>query len=687
MRKTAFSAIYATTVLLGVGCNQNPFPENSNLQSEKPPPQKPVEAPFSIVVPDLIEFKEGRKAEISIAARVPAPGRPIVNFVGLPSAAAYDPVRSVIVWAPDYAVVERAANDNIGSKVIPVKILLRSSDDTVTTYQRDVIFMVHDSPRPIQFSGLADSTLIEGQAFSAVIDVVDPDEKSQTAATAYGLMCKGAPAGTTITQDPTNPHRFRVQYTPLYSDVKINDYYDGGDRAHFRNVPVEFVAIAPGGKSFTQRVTWRLQDSRQLPRISGPNIVTQGPEVNFIVRAEDPNGEVPPVAELISDGAALGIRSIARQTTAGSPVRAPSTAAMIEWRNIPQTAFGRDHTIQIRFCVNRAGTTEVDYCDVQNVRVQLQTTVHPAPTIDRTRWPLGVTRRLRANETRSVAIPVPATDGTAPVVQIFPEHMRGQITWADGGLTLSPQTVGFKQFDLVATSAFGVTQKESFVYDVLPATWSKTLILAESMRTGEIGVVLQAFPGAQVIDPRSDEVSDRTLALRENLYVGTTALSDANSVARVELIASKIKNVILSSPLLKLFTGALKEELDEQRVSLRFRLQELMAPVPLDTLQAEVELGSVVASPVGVIKLAGTTTTESASPLSVQLSVGSRCVQEISAQSPSSATRVPLVVSCDRRRTDGGRLIVAGLEWAEWSPQNATDAELPVEWLRGLVGP
>jgi hypothetical protein len=94
--------------------------------------------------------------------------------------------------------------------------------------------------------------------------------------------------------------------------------------------------------------------------VAGPTDITQKGNVDFMLMAEDLNGEFTPQWFVTHPG--YGTVTINTQAVTGSGGR-PKSMGIVNWSNIPADKLGSTVSMQIRACVNSI------YCTTQTVRV------------------------------------------------------------------------------------------------------------------------------------------------------------------------------------------------------------------------------------------------------------------------------------------------------------------------------
>ncbi len=363
----------------------------------------------------------------------------------------------------------------------------------------------------------------------------------------------------------------------------------------------------------------------------------------------------------------------------------PVTIGTIRWNQIPADKVGTTQKLRFRVCVNRYRWAK-DHCTYPEVTVKFDVEQKPAPLIDRTAWPLAQLRYVRQNETFNIALRV--TDGEAggptPTVTVFPAAMQQEVKWVNHKLVIEPKVAGIRQFNVVATSAFGVVQAESFIYEVLPWSWSKVLVLGESPSDAEVKKTMELFDDAALANPAIQTLDEKLLALRTTLVVGTKSLSDRTLIAEVEKAAAKIPNVILMTPVLELLEGSLKTELASLKLLLDKRFLDLSGmPGALKDFEVRLDPQSGLTIPSNTIRLGEKLTAESKSPMTLKIDTGSNCKARLNLTHAQLAT--PLLAAATCKRSNGGSLLISGFEWGDLET-SLPDAKIAKKWLSEVVG-
>ena len=671
MKRKIHTSLFLTSTMLFAGCNQQPFPKVGGdiiPQEEKPNPVAPA---YSIELNSIVSCSEGKECVTPMVGHVPNSGTPELSFESLPDGAVYDATEGTIRYTPGFEVVDVAKDPTQTVKSVIATAILHNQGDNVTTYRKQFTFEVRNTVRPVTISAnnLA-PRVTEGKKFSQVITLASEDFPNGP----FYLNFQNQPQGLTFTADANDPHRFTLDYTPAYDVVTTSDPMDGG---HFTKVfDMSVLVTTPGGQSTSQTLSWTVVDDRRSPHVSAPTEISQGPLVNFTIRAEDPNGERAPTIQVDTNVPFGKLTAEKIETNPGVPgVSLPSTVFNVHWEDIPYDKIGQAQTIAALIC-GPSTTYRDSVCVKSTTQVHILGNTHPVPTINRNRWPVAKTIYFRKGSPTTAELAIAdAEDRRFPVnVEILPEAMKSVVKYSNGQLEIKAATEGVQQFTVRATSQFQQSAVESFTFEALPSDWSDTVIL-----TG--GTISKEITELRDLTKRGDllsavfQVNERNLQLRSNLIVTTSALADKDSLPFIEKAASMVKNVIIISPL-----GANSSALTGEFTGLGgIVANRLSDAVGAYTLAVDARSGLTPPSlPLG---LKGNTTSESDRPQSFEAGSGRKCKRLFSLQ--KAATDTSVGVRC--QRTSGGVLSVIGFEFSDLVLTNA-DRSVVGNWLMTLSG-
>lgn len=677
MRKFEIYAIAVASLVAvggGLGCNADPYPETGVITDRQIVPRV-VEAPYSVSIGDWIEFAEGKTGRIQFEAKVPAPGVPKVRIEGLPSGATFDSKSLKVEWTPD----SHAGNDlvvpTLGYRTYRVQVFVTSSESPVTSLERSVTFFVRDTPGDLNVVAKDSSPSLPENKTTYLSFSVESSDYPQGP---FVLVSQGFPFTPKIEQDKQDPSRYTVSYAPGLDEVKVFDSWDSKSKI----VKGEFVAFAPNGKVSVLPVEWKILDSPQRPVIYLPSSVMDGPNVAFSFSAEDLNGEKAPVVD-------WELRPpFGKAVIETNPSPSNLQTGVVRWTEIPSDQLGKKVTLSLRACVRRGAL-----CSTQSIQVEIAKPVHMAPLIDRTHWETGATKYVRTGESLQINLPISAQPlfgetESEPTVAITGAGASA-VNWAKGILTVSPGGAGLKQFTLRATSRHGVTASETFVFDALAENWSSVLVLGISEKSPEAIYNLELARGLvdknhapQFVNLRNQTLDNRMLALRTTLLTGTDVLDNYSARQRFEDAASKIKNIVVLSPLLENLSRDLSEDFYGWGLSISSRWR--LGNPALASVKLAVTPESGVAGPTFKTSPSGKLTTESESPALLELSSSSTCTRTLILTKPGLTPEPLMAVNCPR--ANGGVAVFSGLELGdlEWAQD---EKALASSWLKDWVKP
>lgn len=668
-------ALLAVAVIT-TGCKQNPWEGRDRVVQAKPPELPPRLPPLTLNAPQSVELLEGNTLELPLSPSVPAPGKPMITVKGLPDGAIFEPETSTIHWVADFESANDPRNPAITTRTYPLEFIIASSENPVTVNTFHTLLVVRDVPRTTSLNLPTSAIeLTEGQELTQAIAIESEDFPQGP----FELHVQNLPVGAAIHRDLANPGRFLVKYTPPFSMVNVSEAFSSYRTYLDRDLEVEI--FGPRGVTAKGKVTWRIYDSRQKPLIRVPSTITQGTTVGFTITTEDPNGEKPPLLSL-EPRPAFGVAELRTEAVNnGDRARGinPSVVSFFRWTMIPPEKIGTEYELTFKACVHQ-NRYSITFCDRKSVKVKFESEQHRAPVVDRSAAPTGNITYLRERETAQMRIGV--KDGeflsVAPKVEITPASAADEVSWSGGLLKIEGKKPGLKQFQLTATSVYGVQKVESFLYEVLPSGWGSVLSFAESPTDPEAKAIIGLFDSVQLANPVLQLLDPRLMVLRKTVTIGTTAFNEAAIVGEMEKQAVLARDVLITTPLLGRLTGALKAELTALGIKAGARVADLV------DYEFSQHSNSGLISPALPLKLQGKLTPESAQPTVVE-SAGPGDCQALWVLKKTGEADLPLGYTC--KRTSGGRIVIAGFELGDLQPMPTVpgDRVLVKKWLTELV--
>lgn len=651
------------------GCKQDPYPETGSYSVDPyVEGQEPLPA-LAISVSDKIEYREGRNLGIKIRVEVEEPGEPIVKIDGLPDGATFDPKTFMLNWKPTYFQGNDANDASIKARFYPITIWLRSSALPKEYLRKTVNLVVFDIPRDIKIGASRNSSVDENREFTETITITNLDYPQGP----FKLLTKDLPANMEI--EELSPTRFKLKFKPDYFHV---------NRARGESSKVyEGKIIVSNPANHIEEVDYKftVKDVRRESKVVAPETLTQGLDVSFQVASYDLNREISPDMTLLSDRPNFGNFKTEIVKNADSF----SSVMNIYWTDIPPAYNGTTQRLRFKACVigrfNRR-----DECKEESTEIKLVVRDRTAPGISRTDWKRGELIYLGFNKemTRNIKVVDLEDRNLTPKVEIFPIEMREYVKWSRGKLRLRFNKSGVFQFNLVATSDYNMSSAESFIVEVFPDNRNKTLVFADSTRDPEMLFYKSAFNGTMdLMNPAIQEVNLRNLSGRETLVLTTSTLLDESVQKEVMSAISKIKNIVVASPLIRKlpsqFLTTLEEEYDFLPIG---RYSEL--PNMPELSKMKFVAVSKFDTPNEAVRLKQSASMESKDPMIFNggLHDPDKICKGVLGLSETGTNPYVTGVSCARK--NGGRISILGTEWADLLTKEA-DKDIPAKWFDTLL--
>ncbi|NDG82090.1 MAG: hypothetical protein EBX44_09905, partial [Betaproteobacteria bacterium] len=157
------------------GCQVDPFPNDGRVAQDKPT-ERPVGKPWSIDIPDRLDFIEGEKTEYTIRAHVPAPAKPLLALVDLPVGASFEPASGLLSWRPDFFAGNDPKDPSADFRTYSIRVLLSSSSEPQSVVDKVIAVQVRNTPRPVEMSwNVRQFKMTEGKPFSASVEIKSQD--------------------------------------------------------------------------------------------------------------------------------------------------------------------------------------------------------------------------------------------------------------------------------------------------------------------------------------------------------------------------------------------------------------------------------------------------------------------------------------------------------------------------------
>ncbi len=656
-----------------IGC-QNPYPAQGGgeITAEPPPIPGQVSPPLVLRVPELQEIVEGTEVIIPVEARVPAGGTPIVRFKDLPQGAVYDSTKSEIKWTPGFEAANDASNSEVQTKAYVVKVSMYSSADPLMAVQKEMKLFVRDTPRAFTVVSASAPLVYEEGSLSQLITIDSVDFPNGP----FTLEGVGLPIGSELRKRNTsNPREYLLNFSPDALTVIRSGY---GDQT--RQYVMKFIATAARGLRTEFASTLSVSDVRKQPLVSAPTQIRQGLNVSFVVSAEDLNGEKSPIVRLKSavPFGVLQVSSLALQEEQNL-LRAPNPVARFEvtWKGIPEDQIGKNFDLRFESCGGYNSATCRDF----SVRVFFEQEIFSPPVVNRSQWPLGTIRYVKAK--LPLEVPLAILDGdsgssTLGKVEIRPSS--SEISWSSGKLRVAPNTPGVRQFSVHAVSTKGVAVSESFVFEALPETWSDTLVLGTAPSDPSAAALLKIYSGAQFMNPEFQVADTRTMAFRKKLVVGAGALVTEAAQNEVDRISALVPTVVLQTTSVANVGKKLQDEMVALKLSLSSKVRPGTGGEPdFKDYELNPTSASGITDSKKPMRLSGTLNTDSKEIQTFYADQSGGCKDAFLLQAQKPSRLHPVAVQC--QRAAGGWLLISGFEFGDLVAEKE-DETLPVKWLK-----
>jgi len=653
-----------------VGCSREPrFPTDGQIQVAPPTVQRDILPILGLDVPEIYSLIENEEGSFEISVNVPD-DQFTISVLDMPQGAIFDAKLLKFSWTPSYGVVASDAGvGNERSKIIPIQFLLKSKtieDLSVTKVTR---LIVSNSPREIKlnFAPLGDG-FTESVAGSQMFEVISEDFPQGP----FEVGSSDLPEGASIVHDATDPKQFILNYTP---PVNAAIFRDGSLNVIVKFINFNLSVTTPSGRPnlFSHQV--RVKDERLRPLISQPSGVKVPLDGGVSVLAVDQNREAPPRVRLVTFPIQYG------QVVMNSAAVGNATHAKFSFSNVPQSALGQKAAIRYEVCVHQNAWATYRYCNQHELEVEFVGDALERPLLDRKEFPAGTLPYYRHGQVIKLGMPIQMTSPMARFhVNIEPKSMSDQVSWNANTLELKTDVVGVHAFYLNIVTDQGAVVREGFLYEVLPPSWSDTLLINHHLASTESVYLKDLFSISGSMAMTSSPDLDRAFKLRSRAVIGTDLISQSGELLELETRIAALGQWAVFSPLIGMLKGSLANEIMSFGLKPLGRFSDVMAGESLSdfTLTPEwVELDK----PALPLKLIGKLTLESASPLLWEVPpVG--CETLISLENPANSKKAPVSVRC--RRVNGDWAILSGVEWGDILVDPADNGILR-KWLKRVI--
>ena len=319
-----------------------PVPDPNTPEPPAPPPQPPPV--LSLAVDDVMDFVEGQDGQYPVRAQVSAPGKAMLEFVGLPKGMNFDSGTGFLKWTPNMEDANDPKNPMVVEKNSVITVRLYSDKDPKSILQKHVLIVVRDFPRKFQFMGqpAEELSFAEGQTWTQTIRFLDEDFPTGP----FQVMLLGLPTQVKLQANAGQPE-FTLQFAPEYGFAPPAGLVFKG----------EIQVIDPRGRVLRLPQTWNVKDVRLSPILAGPaEAASQGSSVRFFLFAEDPNGDELPAVDFVTrPGFGKAVLTPTRIAQAGNP----RLMVQVDWSEIPKEKFGTMETLTFKACTSAAGCTNL----------------------------------------------------------------------------------------------------------------------------------------------------------------------------------------------------------------------------------------------------------------------------------------------------------------------------------------
>lgn len=653
-----------------IGCEKDPYPENGGVREEPRGEQREIPPTLSLTNEKTYEFDEGKKRSIKIGVFAQPPGKPDLVVKNLPEGAEFDPETFTINWTPGPFQGNDISDPTKKTRVYTIELLLRNTLDLDgETRTANVSFIVNDVPRDFDINGRDTDSVREGSKLEYIFDIDNIDYPQGP----FAVNTADLPPNTKL--EKVSETRYKLVFEPDYHHVKINQVNE-----------VEYAAkisvYNPANHLTEKTVDITVRDVRRSVKVVPPPTMEQGLDTTFQVSAYDENGEIAPDISLVSSVPEFGEWSseIVKDEVNNSSV------LNVTWSDIPPNYNGQNIPFEFEACVLSSRYSRRN-CKRAQTTLKIRVKERKPPYFNRTAWEAGEVKFLKHNESKTFYIS--AFDGDNRVeldsLKVVPQEMQKFVTWRNGRVTVKCDELGLKQFSIVANSEYNMSTAESFVFEVFGENRSEIIYFTDSTRVDEVKFFQQNLTNVELMNPAIQLLSDRTLAGRETLVLGTSALIDTHFEKEIIRGLASVKNVIIATPMFENLPKDFKTMIENE---LKIRVVGRYSELPT---QADLSNLSFVARPdfsaaQGVISLKGTSTRGiSDNPVFFHESVrADRCDDVLEVEDNIATPRASYSIGIICTMPNGGRLALLGTEFADIKGVGV-DENIASRWFNDML--
>lgn len=657
-------------VLSLFSCEKDPYPEKGGFRGEPREEQRELPATLSLTNEKTYEFDEGKSREIKFGVFAQPPGKPDLTVKNLPEGAVFDPESFSITWKPGPFQGNDISDPTKKTQVYTIELLLRNTLDLDgETRTADISFIVNDVPRNFDINGSSTDRVREGSKLQYFFDIDNIDYPQGP----FKVSTANLPPNTTL--EKVNETRWKLVFEPDYHHVKINE-------ENQKEYEAKISVFNPANHLSEKTVDITVTDVRRSVKVVPPPEMEQGLDTTFQVSAYDENGEIAPDIKLVGSKPEFG----EWETEVVKDEINNSSVLNVTWSDIPPTYNGQSKTFEFEACVLRTRRSRTN-CRRARTTLKIRVKERTKPYFRRFAWRDGEVKFFKHNESKTFTIN--AYDGDNDVqlsnLQIFPEEMREYVKWSRGRLTVKSDKPGLHSFSIIANSEYNMSTSESFVFEVFSESRSETIFFTDSTRIDEAVFFQQNLSNVELMNPAIQILTDRKLAGRETLVLGTSALFDKHFEQDIVKALGKVRNVIIATPMFENLPKEFKTIIeDELKIRVVGRFSDLPTEAKLENLNFVERVD--FSSPQGKVGLKGTSTLGiTDNPVFFHESVrADRCddVLEVEDNIANPPASYSIGIICTM--PNGGRLALLGTEFADIKGVGA-DENIASRWFRDML--
>ncbi|MGB0453842.1 MAG: hypothetical protein ACPGJV_09020 [Bacteriovoracaceae bacterium] len=681
--------LVAATLVLAVGCNDNPYNKvkKENLTAQRPQDKRAVPAGGSASYEKIMTFTEGTESRYKMRFTVPK-GNPVLRFENLPDGAFFDKATSELVYTPKLDVTD--SKKVFSFRDITIWVSSSANPSIATTYAATIKVRNKRMETKISFgTGNYDMISVnEGDKVSKKLKI----ESQEFPTGPFEVVIAGAPTNLDAKPDQNDPTIWTLEYTPDFSEILRTDSTacpSAWTCAIERDITI--TVIEPDGYKNPSLVkTLKVTDKRAKPIVYIPKKIEQGLNAEFQFIAIDKNNEVEPIVKVKGIGPVIG--EIKIETSSFSNPNQKAVIARVMVSDIPPAKIGTTDTFRFNICVlNRY--KRPNECYEHDTKVTYVDETRPFPIVARENWDTNEMVYLSLGEEFAKKLKVSVAEGEPqPVVETKETPASGNdvealLTNPDEILvTIKANKAGPGQFALNVTSAYGLTSTQVFTYKVLPKDWYGTIYLGDSLTSSEFKSFSENSEKTNFINPQTQKLEHPLTEKRETVIIGTEVIKANLGDEFYKGVLANFKNVIIASPLIEDLPQIVKDEFEQHQVKIVGRLKASLPNTQFADINLFPSVESGLTKNTKEIKLLGKSSSESLDPAWIQKSSVSPCKEMLVLENMNDPNffKRPVSVSCENDNGKSGKLIIMGTEWGEIKA-DSSESDLVKQWFKKLV--